>query len=127
MLIRVLFETSLRVSEVLNLNPSCLGTFEGKPCLGFVGKGNKPRIIAIPEPLVHRLQSYAYAKGITRGQRFFSINRRRAWQMIKIAADRARANKRAYPHLFRHSAAIERLRQTGNPKALQHYWDTPAR
>jgi len=27
--------------------------------------------------------------------------------------------KRVYPHLLRHSDAIERLRQTGNPKALQ--------
>ena len=86
-----------------------------------MGKGNKPRIVAIPEPLVHRLQSYAYAKGITRGQRFFSINRRRAWQIIKAAADRAGVGKRVYPHLFRHSDAIERLRQTGNPKALQHH------
>ena len=121
LLVRLLFETGLRVSEALSLNPSCLGTFEAKPCLGFVGKGNKPRIVAIPEPLVHRLKSYAYAKGITRGQRFFSINRRRAWQLIKAAADRAGVGKRVYPHLFRHSDAIERLRQTGNPKALQHH------
>ena len=38
---------------------------------------------------------------------------------MKAAAERAGITKRVYQHLLRHSDAIERLRQTGNPKALQ--------
>jgi len=38
---------------------------------------------------------------------------------LKAAAERAGITKRVYPHLLRHSDTIERLRQTGNPKALQ--------
>ncbi|RLG67972.1 MAG: hypothetical protein DRO11_09535, partial [Methanobacteriota archaeon] len=44
-----------------------------------------------------------------------------AWQILKELAARAGIQKRVYPHLLRHSDAIERLRQTGNPKALQHH------
>ena len=51
--------------------------------------------------------------------RLFPINRKWAWQILKAAAERAGIAKRVYPHLLRHSDAIERLRQTGNPKALQ--------
>ena len=40
-------------------------------------------------------------------------------KIIKKAAKKAGINKRVYPHLFRHSDAIYRLKQTGNPKALQ--------
>jgi len=36
-------------------------------------------------------------------------------------SQKAGVTKRVYPHLLRHSDAIERLRQTGNPKALQHH------
>jgi len=51
--------------------------------------------------------------------RLFPINRKWAWQILKAAAERAGIAKRVYPYLLRHSDAIERLRQTGNPKALQ--------
>ena len=51
--------------------------------------------------------------------KLFKINRTRAWKIIKAAAKKAGIMKPVYPHLLRHSDAIERLRQTGNPKALQ--------
>jgi integrase/recombinase XerD len=49
------------------------------------------------------------------------MNRIRGWQIIKQAAKLAGLEKRVYPHLLRHSDAIERLRQTRNPKALQDH------
>lgn len=55
------------------------------------------------------------------GSKFWKFNRIRAWQIIKEVSRKAGITKRVYPHLFRHSDAIERLRQTGNPKALQHH------
>jgi site-specific recombinase XerC len=36
-----------------------------------------------------------------------------------MIAEDAGIQKRVYPHLLRHSDAVERLRQTGNPKVLQ--------
>ncbi|MCL5070451.1 MAG: site-specific integrase [Actinobacteria bacterium] len=119
--ILVLFETGLRVSEALSLTPSKIDLFEGRPVLRIVGKGRKPRAVACPAALVNRLKTYSNRKNIKPEQRFFPINRQRAWQILKEVSKRAGFTKRVYPHLLRHSDAIERLRQTGNPKALQHH------
>jgi integrase/recombinase XerD len=119
LLILLLFQTGLRISEALSLSPSSIQRFEGKPVLSIIGKGRKLRLVAIPERLVDRLKSYAYEKGLNSSDHFFPIKRSRAWQIVKAASLNAGFNKRVFPHLLRHSDAIERLRQTGNPKALQ--------
>ncbi|MDD3580501.1 MAG: tyrosine-type recombinase/integrase [Desulfobacca sp.] len=82
-------------------------------------KGKKPRMVACPDALAHRLKSDAFDRGLGLDEKIFGINRKRAWQILKAAAEQAGLTKRVYPHLLRHSDAIERLRQTGNPKALQ--------
>ena len=120
LLILLLFETGLRVSEALSLTPRLIGQNEGKPVIYLKkGKGRKPRMVACPEDLAHRIRSFAYSKEIGVDDRIFPINRKRAWQIIKVAGERAGLQKRVWPHLLRHSDVIERLRQTGNPKALQ--------
>jgi len=121
LLILVLFQTGLRISEALSLTPSHIESFEGRPVLRVMGKGGKMRVVALPERLVDKLRAYAYQKGIKPDEKFFPINRQRAWQIIKEASKRAGFSKNVYPHILRHSDAIERLRQTGNPKALQHH------
>ena len=121
LLILLLFQTGLRISEALSLTPSHIESFEGRPVLRVVGKGKKERVVALPERLADKLRAYAYEKGLKADERFFPINRQRAWQIMKEVAKKAGITKRVYPHLLRHSDAIERLRQTGNPKALQHH------
>jgi len=121
LLILVLFETGLRISEALSLTQSNIDLFEGKPFLRIVGKGKKLRLVACSERLTDSLRAYANRKKIMQEQKFFPINRQRAWQILKEVSLRAGLTKRVYPHLLRHSDAIERLRQTGNPKALQHH------
>jgi integrase len=117
LLILVLFQTGLRVSEALGLTVGHLSRQPG--ALEVIGKGGKVRLVASPAALVHRLKAFAFDRGLGPADRLFSIGRKRAWQMIRAAAARAGLDKRVYPHLFRHSGAIERLRQTGNPRALQ--------
>jgi len=119
LLILLLYQTGLRISEALSLTPRMIGAQDGKAVLFILGKGKKPRMVACPNGLAHRLKSYAYDQGIETDQRLFDINRKRAWQIITKVAEDAGVHKRVYPHLLRHSDAIERLRQTGNPKALQ--------
>lgn len=119
LLVNLLFQTGLRISEALSLTPSSIQRFEGKPVLSIIGKGRKPRLISCPQSLADKLKSYAYERKIEPSERLFPIRRSRAWQIIKKASQDAGFTKRVYPHLFRHSDAIERLRQTGNPKALQ--------
>jgi len=121
LLIRVLFQTGLRVSETLNLSPSSIEKFDGKPVLSIVGKGKKRRLISCPERLAEKLKAFAFEKKIGQEERFFPINRSRVWQILKEASNKAGLAKRVYPHLLRHLDAIERLRQTGNPKSLQFH------
>ena len=119
--ILVLYQTGLRISEGLSLTPAKIDCFEGKPVLRIIGKGDKPRTVSLPANLAERLLAYGYKKGLDSQGRFFPFNRIRGWQIVKDAARNAEFSKRIFPHLLRHSDAIERLRQTGNPKALQHH------
>ena len=119
LLILLLFETGLRISEALSLTPRDIQEYSGKPVLAVLGKGRKRRLVSCPENLAHQIKSYAYTKRIGLDDKIFPINRKRAWQIVKVASEEAGIQKRVFPHLFRHSDAIERLRQTGNPKSLQ--------
>ncbi|MDO8689432.1 MAG: tyrosine-type recombinase/integrase [Dehalococcoidia bacterium] len=85
----------------------------------ILGKGRKPRLVACPKALAESLQAYAFRHGIQVADQVFPINRKRTHQIISEAGKRAGLNKRVYPHLLRHSDGTERLKQTGNPKALQ--------
>jgi integrase len=119
LLIKVLYQCGLRISEAISLTPSHLTRFEGIPCLRVKGKGGKERLVHVPEALYSQLLAYAYQKGLKPTDRLFNLNRKNAHKMLVKAAKLVGLNKKVYPHLLRHSCAIERLRQTGNPKALQ--------
>jgi integrase/recombinase XerD len=121
LLITLLFQTGVRISEALSLTPAAIRNFEGKPAMEIVGKGKKLRMVALPVNLKEKLESYAYRAKIEPRMRFFDINRSRAWQILDEAREAAGIEKRVFPHLLRHSDAIIRLRKTGNPKALQYH------
>ena len=121
LLILLLFQTGLRISEALALTPASIRNFEGKPAMEVIGKGKKLRMVALPVNLKEKLESYAYRARIEPRMRFFDINRSRAWQILNEARMAAGMEKRVFPHLLRHSDAIIRLRKTGNPKALQYH------
>ncbi len=119
LLILTLFQTGLRISEALSLTPRKIGSYNGHAVFYIEGKGKKPRLVACPNKLAHRVKNYAFDKKLGLDERIFRINRKRGWQIIRGAGQQAGIDKKVYPHLLRHSDAIERLRQTGNPKALQ--------
>jgi len=128
LLITLLFQTGVRISEALALTPAAIRNFEGKPAMEIIGKGKKLRMVALPVSLKEKLESYAYRAKIEPRMRFFDINRSRAWQILNEVRKAAGMEKRVFPHLLRHSDAIIRLRKTGNPKALQYHLghNTPA-
>ena len=121
LLILLLFQTGLRISEALALTSASIRSFDGKPALEILGKGKKLRLVALPVNLKEKLESYAYRARIEPRMRLFDINRSRAWQILNEARGAAGIEKRVFPHLLRHSDAIIRLRKTGNPKALQYH------
>jgi len=115
----LLLQTGIRVSEALAATPSNIIEVDKQPVLVIKrGKGGKTRQVSLPKMLAFRLLHYRNEHSIAADQPFFPITRQRAWQIIKLAAQRAGIDKRTYPHLFRHSYAIEFLKQTGHPQAL---------
>lgn len=119
LLIITMFQAALRVTEAVKLRVSDKVTVDGKHVLLVKGKGNKPRLVAIPEKLSYHLGDYALQHKLGLGDRFFQVTRIRAWQIIKQCADKAGIDRRIYCHLLRHGGAVARLKQTGNPKSLQ--------
>ena len=122
LLIAVLFDGCLRVSEALGLRPVDLVQSDVGWAARVVGKGRKAGMVALSAPLVGQLHAYAYRLGLPRDSRFFPVSRGRVHQIIQEAAESAGI---AIPehvgavHVLRHSGAIARLEATGNPKALQ--------
>jgi integrase/recombinase XerD len=119
LLILTMFQAALRVTEAIKLRIKDKATVDNKHILLVQGKGNKPRLVAIPEKLSYHLGDYAQRHNLKPEGRFFNITRVRAWQVIKECADRAGIDRRVYCHLLRHGGAIARLKRTGNPKSLQ--------
>jgi integrase/recombinase XerD len=119
LLILTTFQCALRISETLQITAQLRRVIDGKHRLFIVGKGNKPRVIAIPEALSHRLGDYIGRSGLGNTDRLFPISRQRAWRIIKQCAVIAGIDRRVYCHLLRHGGAIARLKRSGNPKSLQ--------
>ena len=119
LLILTMFQAALRVTEAIKLRTKDKATVDNKHILLVQGKGNKPRLVAIPEKLSYHLGDFAQRQGLKPEDRFFPVTRIRAWQIIKECADKAGIDRRIYCHLLRHGGAIARLKRTGNPKSLQ--------
>ena len=75
LLILLLFQTGLRISEALSLTPALIRNFEGRPAMEIIGKGRKLRMVALPGNLREKLESYAYRAKVEPKARFFDINR----------------------------------------------------
>ncbi|MBA7599477.1 Tyrosine recombinase XerC [subsurface metagenome] len=119
LLILTMFQAALRVTEAVKLRVMDKATVDGKHILLVQGKGEKPRLVAIPEKLSYHLGDYAHRHELKPEDKFFPVTRIRAWQIIKGCADKADIDRRIYCHLLRHGGAVARLKRTGNPKSLQ--------
>jgi integrase len=71
---------------------------------------------------VASIQSYVYRRRMDDMQRIWPFNRKRAFQIVKRAFDLSGIPKPPHVgavHVLRHSGALARLAETGNPKAVQ--------
>ncbi|MHB8689331.1 MAG: tyrosine-type recombinase/integrase [Candidatus Dormibacteraceae bacterium] len=131
LVIRVLADTGLRVSELLGLRREDLreNTHDRVYSLRVIGKGNKEREVPIPPPTFKRLKHYAEHGGPKGSEYIFTGKRRHSGQvrrLTKSGADQlvrnlgkqAEIEKRVYPHLLRHSYATWALSKGMNPVTL---------
>ena len=118
----VLFDGCLRCSEAISIRPQDIIQDSTGWIIRILGKGSKRSIIAVSPSLVAQLQSYAYRHQLSPDSRLFPITRGRVHQIMKGAMVKAGVVKPdgvGAVHVLRHSGAIERLKLTGNPKAVQ--------
>ena len=127
LLIKFLFDGCLRVSEALGVRPVDLQRTPDGWVVKVMGKGNKPGLVAISASIAAELQSYCYRARIAEAGRIFPVSRSQAFRIVGQAFDKAGIRRPSKErdhvgavHILRHSGAIERLRLTGNPRAVQH-------
>jgi len=121
-IISLMLHYGLRVSEVADLRPGNINITKGKLRVES-GKGNKDRDLAIPEYLIHLLNSWR--KKRPEGPYFFStldgkkLSIRYLQQMVKRYGQKAGINKNISPHTFRHTYATQYYRQTKDIETLR--------
>ena len=109
LIIELMYGAGLRVSEVVNLKLEDLEIENG---YGWVrkGKGNKDRLMIIPNSLVYRLREYIFENKIEKGFIFLGrkgrhLHKRSVQEIVKKASKKAKIKKNVHAHTLRHSFA----------------------
>ena len=120
LIIRFLYSTGLRVSELVNLKKNDVDANEKT---GWVraGKGKKDRIFILPESFLQELQQYAnqgdsqYLFSGKKGQ----LSVRNIQKIVALSARRANLKKKVSPHTLRHSFATHLLESGTDIRKIQ--------
>lgn len=115
-LIRMLYRSGGRISEVLGITWADLQPREGGAQVTLFGKGGKTRAVLIPRDLYTEL--IELRDGADDQARIFPITRQRAWSIIKRIARLAGITERVSPHWFRHAHATHSLEHSAPIKLV---------
>jgi integrase/recombinase XerD len=128
-LLEVLYSTGARISEAVGLDLDDVDATERTVLLD--GKGGKQRLVPIGRPALGALDAYlvrarpalaSHGRGTpavflnVRGGR---LSRQSAWQVLKVAADRAGIRASVSPHTLRHSFATHLLEGGADVRVVQ--------
>jgi site-specific recombinase XerD len=114
LLIRLLWETGARVSEVLQLTRDSIDSYNLSLKILTEKKRSKKgkpsyRIIPITSSLATEILNYIVTNNIQ--NKLFSISRQRTFQIVRAIGKRAGISRKIHPHMFRHGYAINLLSQ----------------
>jgi integrase/recombinase XerD len=128
-LLELLYSTGARISEAVGLDLDDVDAQERTVRLD--GKGGKQRLVPIGRPALAALDAYlvrvrpalaTHGRGTpavflnVRGGR---LSRQSAWQVLKVAADRAGLGTSVSPHTLRHSFATHLLEGGADVRVVQ--------
>ncbi len=116
LLIRVLWQTGIRLDELLHMRP-CDLEYDNKMLRIVKAKGNKQRRIPIDTWTLSLLQNYIGDYDIDNDRPIFPISQQRARVIVKRYGKTI--GKDVHPHTFRHSYAINMVRQGCDIRRLQ--------
>ncbi len=119
-LIALMYESGMRVSELINLKVEDLYFNGNSPYIKILGKGNKERIVYLNENIVSMVNEYQSKFNIERGPLFlnnskkkltrFSINKIvRKYYDLAVKECPTLEKKTITPHSFRHSKSVHLL------------------
>lgn len=124
LIVKLLFATGARISEILNLEIKDVENNEFK-YIKVLGKGSKYRIIPIYDELEEEIKEYILniRPNIKKSDQSFllfpSIRRENFWKVLKKHAQNIGLKKNIYPHIFRHSVATIMLSNGADIRILQ--------
>lgn len=111
LVINVLLETGLRVSELAKLTEENISW--QRNCITLIGKGRKRRVIPMSN-LVRFYMTQVFTRNTT-----IPLAIRTIQKYVKNVAERSRVKKPVSPHVLRHTFAVTYLHKGGNLRALQ--------
>ena len=111
LVINILLDTGLRVSELANLREENISW--QRSCITLIGKGKKRRVVPMSNVVRFYLtQCFSHKSHIPLAMRTIQ-------KYVKVVAERARIRKPVSPHVLRHTFAVTYLHKGGNIRALQ--------
>ena len=121
LIIKLLYGTGLRVSEIVNLKKNEIN-FEENLIKVKLGKGKKDRFVKLPESIKLELKSIydlTNSKYLFESQRGGKLAVKTIQLILKNSAKKAGIKKRVYPHLLRHSYATHLLENGTDLRIIQ--------
>ncbi|MEJ2268082.1 MAG: tyrosine-type recombinase/integrase [Nanoarchaeota archaeon] len=121
LILKLLYGTGLRVSEIVNLKKSEIN-FEENLVKIVLGKGKKDRFVKLPESIKDELKNYSKigdSKYLFESNRGGKLTIKSIQKIVSNSAKKARIKKRVYPHLLRHSFATHLLEQGTDLRIIQ--------
>jgi integrase len=117
LLVRLLFQTGARISEVLALRPCDVDYQHQRLELpALKRKDINTKLVVLDKVSLSRLHSFC--KGKPAGKKLFPISRQQAYYKVRMAAKKAGLGK-VHPHTLRDSLAVNWALSGGNLNLLQ--------
>ncbi|RLF20539.1 MAG: hypothetical protein DRZ82_01985 [Thermoprotei archaeon] len=117
LIIRLLYVTGLRVSELVNLNWEDID-FNNREIIVRAGKGGKSRIVLIDDRTLNMLKEYRRLIRKEKGS-VFDLSVRTVQHIVKELRERANIPKKVTPHVLRHTFATHLLEAGADIRAIQ--------
>lgn len=121
LIIKLIYGTGLRASEIVNLKNSEIDFNEGLIKVKL-GKGKKDRFVKLPESILIDLENFSNvgkSNYLFESQRGGKLTIKTIQLILKNSAKKAGIKKRVYPHLLRHSFATHLLEAGTDLRIIQ--------